>query len=166
MNDLLEHSLSYGLLLSVCSATVLLVSAWLKPESMVDDYPPDIRERYGPMSPAARRHKKLVSLPFGAVLVGILALSIYTLEEITFMTVFVNMAVMLTMFNLVDLLVLDWLLFNTMRPRFMVLPGTEGMAGYGDYGFHFRQFLKGTIGSLLGSVVLAALLMLIINFLS
>lgn len=156
MSDLLTHSLLYATILSGLSAAVLLLSAWLNPESMVDDYPPDIRTQFGPMSPAARRHKKLVGLPFGLILIGLLALSNMRLPEITFYTVFVNTAVMLVLFNLVDLLLLDWLLFNTIRPRFMVLPGTEGMPGYADYGFHFRQFLKGTAGALIGSLLIAA----------
>lgn len=163
MSDLLTHSLFYGTILSVFSAGVLLLSAWLNPESMVDDYPPDIREQHGPMSATARRHKKLVSLPFGLILIGLLALSNMRLSEITFFTVFVNTAVMLMLFNLVDLLLLDWLLFNTIRPRFMVLPGTEGMPGYSDYGFHFRQFLKGTAGGLIASMLIAAVMSLLIH---
>ena len=156
MNDLLTHSLLYGTVLSILSAAVLLLNAWRNPESMVDDYPPDIRAQHGPMSGEARRHKKFVSLPFGVILIGLLALSIMRLPEITFTSVFVNVAVMLALFNLVDLLLLDWLLFNTIRPRFMVLPGTEGMPGYSDYGFHFRQFLKGTAGGIIASLFIAA----------
>lgn len=160
MSDLLTHSLLYGTILSVFSGAVLLLGAWLNPESMVDDYPPDIRAQFGPMSTAARRHKKIVGLPFGVVLLGLLAISIMRLPEVTFFTVFVNTAVMLGLFNLVDLLLLDWLLFNIIRPRFMILPGTEGMAGYGDYGFHFRQFLKGMGGALIGSLLVAAIVAL------
>jgi hypothetical protein len=52
----------------------------------------------------------------------------------------------LLVFNAVDLLILDWLVFATLRPRIVVLPGTEGAQGYGDYGFHFRAFLKGLGG--------------------
>jgi len=33
--------------------------------------------------------------------------------------------------------VLDWLIFVTIQPDFVVIPGTEGLAGYKDYGFHF-----------------------------
>lgn len=161
MNSLLVHSFFYGLLLSVLSSIVLLGSAYLNPESMVDGYPPDIQAKHGPMSQRARRHKKLVGLPFGLVLIGLLIVSIITLEEVTFTTVFVNTAVILFMFNLVDLLVLDWLIFNTIQPRFIILPGTEGMAGYRDYGFHFRKFLKGTTGALAASLILAAITMLL-----
>ena len=159
MDSLLTHSLLYGLLLSVLSSAVLLTSAYLNPESMVDGYPPDIQARHGPMSEPARRHKKLVGLPFGLILIGLLLVSIITLDEVTFVTVFVNTAVMLTMFNLVDLLLIDWLIFNTIQPRFIILPGTEGMSGYRDYGFHFRKFLKGTAGGLVASLIIAGLAM-------
>jgi hypothetical protein len=42
-----------------------------------------------------------------------------------------------------------------MRAHFVVLPGTEGLAGYKDYGFHFRGFLLGTL-LILGASVLVA----------
>jgi len=60
-------------------------------------------------------------------------------------------------FSAVDLLILDWLVFVTLRPKIVVLPGTEGAKGYGDYGFHFRAFLKGLAGSLIGSLVIAGM---------
>jgi len=62
-------------------------------------------------------------------------------------------------FNVFDLLVLDWLLFCTIQPRFMALPGTEGMAAYGDYGFHAVGFLKGTVFSLVAGSLTAGLWM-------
>ncbi|NLF12175.1 MAG: hypothetical protein GX597_10355, partial [Anaerolineaceae bacterium] len=42
---------------------------------------------------------------------------------------------------------------------FIVLPGTEGMAGYRDYRFHFVGFLKGLGFCLVGAVVIAGLWM-------
>jgi hypothetical protein len=39
----------------------------------------------------------------------------------------------------------------------MVLPGTQGMAGYRDYRFHFVGFLKGLGFCLFGGLVIAAL---------
>ena len=61
----------------------------------------------------------------------------------------------LTLFNLVVLLILDWLLFVTIQPRLVILPGTEGMAGYEDYAFHFYAFLKGVVASVLVSLIVA-----------
>lgn len=37
-----------------------------------------------------------------------------------------------------DLVILDWLLLTTIQPKFVILPGTEGKAGYRDYRFHLR----------------------------
>jgi hypothetical protein len=49
---------------------------------------------------------------------------------------------------------LDWGLVYY-QPRFFVLPGTEGMAGYRSYWFHFRGFLIG-IPIILAASALAA----------
>ena len=68
----------------------------------------------------------------------------------------VHFAVMFGTFNVLDWLVLDWGLVYW-QPRFIVLPGTEGMAGYGSYWFHFRGFLIGIPIVLLGSALLAAI---------
>jgi hypothetical protein len=38
-----------------------------------------------------------------------------------------------------------------------MVPGTEELKGYSDYSFHFRAFLKGLVGSLIASLVIAAL---------
>lgn len=71
MNELLQHSLLYGVILSVLSSAVLLISAYLNPESMVNGYPADICAKHGAMSESAKRHKQLVGIPFGVVLIGI-----------------------------------------------------------------------------------------------
>ncbi|MEU6712795.1 hypothetical protein ABZ897_15045 [Nonomuraea sp. NPDC046802] len=45
---------------------------------------------------------------------------------------------------LFDLVVLDWLILAGLRPRVMVLPGTEGMPEYRDLTFHAVAALKGS----------------------
>lgn len=47
-------------------------------------------------------------------------------------------------FNLVDLFIIDWLIFCWITPRFVVIPSTEGMKGYKDYIFHLRGAIVGT----------------------
>ncbi len=58
-------------------------------------------------------------------------------------------------FNLFDLVVLDWLVFMRLRPLRVVIPGTEGMAGNDDFRFHLRGFLKGTLGISVLSLAIA-----------
>ncbi len=92
-------------------------------------------------------------------MVAVILVSIVRFVQIgggsVFFAVLVGIFVMLLVFNIVDLLILDWLIFNTLTPRIIVLPGTEGAQGYRDYGFHFRAFLKGVAGSLVGSLLIA-----------
>jgi hypothetical protein len=47
--------------------------------------------------------------------------------------------------NVFDLLILDWLMFCTITPSFVVIKGTEGNRGYKNYRFHFVGFLKGIL---------------------
>ena len=62
-----------------------------------------------------------------------------------------------------DLVILDWLIFVTIQPSFIVIPGTEGMAGYKDYWFHFEVSFLGLtqwVSVLVGGLVLAGLSMI------
>jgi uncharacterized membrane protein YjjB (DUF3815 family) len=52
-------------------------------------------------------------------------------------------------------------MFCTLTPKFLIIPGTAGMAGYKDYMFHFRGFIIGTILSAIIGAVLAGVVLLI-----
>lgn len=161
-----QHSLVYGGILSILMFFFIFGSLYFNPELWLGDYPPDVREKYGPASEKTQRQKKWISIPFVLVLLGILIASLAQLpglagNQTTFPIVFLSIYIIFMVFNLVDLLVFDWLIALTIRPKFMILPGTEGLKGYHDYGFHFRGFLKGTLGGLLGSLMLAGVTILI-----
>ena len=47
----------------------------------------------------------------------------------------------LFIFNLVDLLILDWLIVCWFKPRWVVLPGTEHIVIPKPYLHHFKRFL-------------------------
>jgi hypothetical protein len=158
---LLKHGVLYGAILSLLMVLAFVGAAYLNPEIWLPDYPPDIRERFGPMSERAKRQRRLVGIPVFLLLAGVLALSALRLAKIgsepVFFSVFFGTFVVLLVFNAVDLLILDWLVFVTLRPKIVVLPGTEGAEGYGDYRFHFRAFLRGLAGSFVGSIVVAGM---------
>jgi hypothetical protein len=169
--SLLQHSLLYGAMLSAGVSVLFLVGAYLNPEIMLRGYPPDIKARYGEGSPATKRQRSWLALAVGLVLFGTLALAIMRLPqaiggELTFVATILCVFIMLFIFNLVDLVVLDWLIFNTLQPKFIVLPGTAGMAGYRDYGFHFKAFLRGTLILLVASPIIAAIAMLVSRVIS
>lgn len=140
-------ALAWGLCLSLALSAVIVVSAVVAADVWLGDYPPDIREKFGPISPRAARLRPLVAVVFFLLVVVIPLLGLSRLragiEVIPFSRAFAFAALTLLVFNAFDLVVLDWIVFCAVQPPQVVLPGTEGMAGYRDYYFHFVGFLKG-----------------------
>jgi hypothetical protein len=158
---LFYEALIYGLVLFLVLTILTVVSGAIALDMFVDDYPADIKQRYGPMSPrAARLRPFIAALLFITVLVvpiiGLFALQAEVLS-VPFLPALVFSGMTLLVFNVFDLIILDWLFFCTIQPRSMVLPGTEGMAGYRDYRFHFIGFLKGLGFSAVGGLLIAVL---------
>jgi hypothetical protein len=142
-----EHAATDGALLSGVLGALALGSLYYNAEIWHQDYPPDVREKAGPMSAAAKRQRAVVAVPLILTALGVPVYSNLKLKrrnrgELSFLSAFVNAYAVGQMWNLFDLLVLDYLLFK-LRPDFAVLPGTEGMAAYDDFSFSVRGFLKG-----------------------
>jgi hypothetical protein len=146
---------------------MVLVLVRINPEIMLGDYPPDIQAKYGPMSERSKRQRIPVAILFLVVMFAIVAASFAPIlgavdRPRLFLASFTNLFVVFSVFNILDWLVLDWLIVVTLRPRFLVLPGTDGMAGYGDYAFHFRGFLIGIAITLVASVLLSGLVTILL----
>jgi hypothetical protein len=157
-----RHALLYGGLLSAVLSVLLLGILWFNPEILLKDYPPDIQQKHGPMSARSRRQRIPAAILIGVVALGIVSASFSAIRSnaggaIPFVTAFVHLLVMFSVFNVVDLVLLDWPLVAIV-PRFIVLPGTEGSAGYKDYWFHFRGFLLGTVLILVTSGLMASVI--------
>jgi len=155
-----RHALVSGVVLSAAIFPLLLMLLWYNPEIMLNDYPPDIRAKHGPMSERSKRQRVPVAIAFAAVVLAIIVASFPPVRgadgRIPFVIAFVHLFVMFSVGNLLDWLVLD-LLFVRFRPAFFVLPGTEGLAGYGNYWFHFRGFLIGIPITLVASALVAGI---------
>lgn len=156
---IVRHALLYGGVLSGALSVLLLGVLWINPEILLNDYPPDIQKKHGRMSERSKRQRPAVAVAIGSVALAIVIVSLRGVRAngggtIPFLTAFVHLFVMFSVFNVVDLLLLDWPLVAIV-PRFMVLPGTEGAAGYKDYGFHFRGFLIGAVLILVASGLVA-----------
>lgn len=156
LGPLVIHGLLYGLVLSLGLLVVMGLSLALAPDMWVGDYPPDIRERYGEMSERGKRHRPLIAVLFFGLVIGVLVLALTRIpaSPLSFGDWFVVAFVVLMTFNIFDLLILDGLMV-LIQPSFMVLPGTEGMAGYRDFAFHARGALIGTVLSVVGGAVAA-----------
>lgn len=162
---LIYQALVYGLLLSLVLTLLMVISGTIALDMFVDDYPAEIKKKYGPMSArSARLRPYIATLLFTTVLVvptiGLFALKA-KIGPVPFLPAFVFSGIALLVFNTFDLIILDWLLFCTIQPGAMVLPGTEGMPAYRDYRFHFNGFLKGLGFSAAGSLLIAIFWMIV-----
>jgi len=162
---LLKSALTYGLGLSLVLTAIMIISGTIAADMFVGDYPPDIRQRYGPMSPRSARLRPFVAALFFIPILVVPLLGLAALRAklgyVPFIQALAFSAVAFLVFNTYDLIVLDWLFFCTIQPRQMVLPGTEGMPGYRDYRFHFIGFLKGLGFCIVGGLLIAGLWMLV-----
>ena len=96
----------------------------------------------------------LIAAPFTSVLLWRTA----TLGSHSFGDLFAYTFGVLFIFNLVDLLILDWLIVCWVKPRWVILPGTEHIVVPNPYLHHFKEFLMGTAGLGIVGVAIAALL--------
>ncbi len=163
ITNFLAHSLNYGLTLSLSLSALIVLSLRWNAEMWVGDYPPDIREKFGEMREKTKKQRAVVALLFFLLPIITLIKSIGALPvEATFLNLFAHAFIVIFSFNVIDLLILDWLLFVKIQPKFIILPGTEGMAGYKSYKFHFDGFLVGTVVSIIVGLITAGIALLII----
>ena len=151
-----------GAVLSVLASLILIASLRFNPRLFLQDYPADIQSQVPPKTEKEKRQSVIVGIPFLLLLVVLPFISTLTLKRqdgggVSFLQLFSNAFGVAFIFNLVDLLILDWLMFCTITPRFVVIPGTEGMAGYKDYYYHLKASGTGTILSLVAGLVIAGI---------
>jgi hypothetical protein len=96
----------------------------------------------------------LIGVPFASALLWRTA----TLTSHSFWDLFDYAFGVLFIFNLIDLLILDWLIVCWFKPRWVIFPGTEHIVIPNPYLHHFKEFLMGTAGLLIVGLAIAALL--------
>jgi len=153
-----------GAILSVLASLFIIVTLRLNPRIWLQDYPKDVQAKVPPKTPQEKHLSLVLGIPFLLLLVAIPFVSSLTMKyqtqgQIPFWVLFINSFSVAFIFNLVDWLILDWLMFCTITPGFLVITGTEGMAGYKDYLFHFRGFLIGSVLSAIAGLVIATIVL-------
>lgn len=166
MQSTIQNGIIFGLILSLFMSLVILFSLWINPMMWAGRAPQDIRQAVGPPDQRASRQRRLFGLLTLLGVLVILVLSILQLNAVqaglSFWPVFLNTFTVLTVWNVVDLLIIDWLLLVVIQPKFIIIPGTEGLKGYRDFNYHFRGFLKGLVLTWILSLLVAGAAMLVV----
>ena len=116
-----------GALLSVVVSAYLLVVLRFNPRIALRHYPKEIQEIVPPKSSNERRMSIFFGLLIGAPFTAGLLWRTAALESHSFRELFAYVFGVLFIFNVVDLLILDWLILCWFEPRWAVLPGTENV---------------------------------------
>ena len=130
------------------------------------DFPPEIRDVLPPQTDREKQKSLLIAIVFLAILLLGMSTSFSLLKqqiptEITFLSAWLHAFLFFQIFNLWDLVVIDWIGILFINPSNPPIPGTKNSTGYRNYFFHFQGSLNGIlIGtgiSLLAAVVVTTL---------
>jgi hypothetical protein len=152
--------LTDGAILSLFASLCLVLALRVNPRIFLHDYPAKIQEKVPKKTKAERRLTYVFGIPIMLLLLlgsFFSTLALKAQGSVQFWALWLNASGVVYVFNIVDWLILDWLMFCTFTPHFVVIPGSEGMADCKDYGFHFRGFLHGTVYSGLGGLIIAGI---------
>jgi len=156
-----ERILIDGSLLSLAMGIIIFGSLIYNARLWLQDYPKEIRAKVPPNTPQEKRLQRLMMIPFLLFMLGVPVYSTYLLRAenggtISFLSAYLNVFFVLNLFNLFDAVVIDALVLALMKPKFAILPGTEGMAYlFGDWRLHLKNYVKGIVFCTVFSLPLA-----------
>ena len=156
----ITHILQDGALLSLAASIYLLLLLRFNPRVFLRHYPKAVQEIVPPKSGKERRISALHGLLLGVPFISAVLWRTATSGGHTFWHQFAYAFGLLFIFNLVDLVILDWLIVCWIEPRWLILPGTEHLVIPKQYFHHFKGFLIGTVGLAIVGLAVAALLSL------
>lgn len=164
------QTLAFGLIWSVMWSVYVFLILKFYPFSMLHDYPKDIQAAATIEKPtkaqeqAAKRFGAVGGLILFVVLLAFGLLRFHS-EQASFLQVLQYIFIIAMTWNVVDLLIMDWLIVCTITPKWIVLSGTEGCKGYKDYFFHFKGFLVGCVYTALMALLFSGIDYAVLRFL-
>lgn len=166
-SEAIIQSLLLGAALSTVLGVLILGSLAWNPELWLRHYPEPILAVYGrhARDPRTKTQRRWL----GSAMLGVTALfvggGLAGLEarhgELGFVAAFVCAYLMLAVFNLVDLVLIDWLVLFVFEPRWALLPGTEHLPQQQRMRKHVADWVKGSVGLALVALPFAALIQLL-----
>ena len=141
------------------------------PWEMLHEYPEEIQRACTLKEPtlSQKRKSKIYNIVTSLFLFGLLmAFGLWQFwgEPVAFWRVFLYLFGIAMTWNVVDLLVMDWLIVCTLRPSWVILPGTEDCSSYGNLGHHFKGFLLGCLYMALLALLFAGIDVAILQMLT
>ncbi|MBR2283389.1 MAG: hypothetical protein IJ874_03075 [Ruminococcus sp.] len=167
---MIGNAIIMGLIWSAVWILYVFIILKRYPWEMLHDYPRDVQEAATIPEPSEiqKKRAKLFGAFAGLVIFGLLLLSgllYFRHEPTTFLNVLLYVGIVAMAWNVVDLLIMDWLINCLITPQWIIIPGTEGCKGYKDYFFHFKGFLIGCVYTAIMALLFAGIDYVVLRFL-
>ncbi|MGI9518400.1 MAG: hypothetical protein ACR2NP_15195 [Pirellulaceae bacterium] len=147
-----------GLAVSVVLTVLILASLAHNPRLWLGDAPKEMQKAATPLSKEERSLRIKWAVPILLVMVVVIPIVTFLIHQespLSFVEAFGFMWIAWTTFNLVDLVIIDWLVVVRWRPDWSVIREVEHLYHLNTYWFHFKCFLIGTVVITIVSAILA-----------
>jgi len=168
MGNIIPKILIDGMIYALLASLYVLISLWIAPRIWLHNFPQDIQDLVPPKTEHEKKVFLWVGIPylmllFAGPFLSALTFRCQTKLPVSFIAIFAHAFGVGIIFNIVDWLVLDWLLLCTITPNFLIIPGTQGAKGYKNYAYHFSGFLIGTLITTIAAIIIAGIVYWIEN---
>jgi len=159
----LNHVLIDGLAFSLAVGAVIFSSFFVNVRVWLQDFPAEVQAVVPPLSAHEKRQRTVFGVAMLVIMVAGLWLSAQHLKTdssvaVSFVTMFGHLYLVFTIFNLFDLLVIDYLIGAVLKPKWSIVPGAEHLAHlHQSLSYHLKDFWKALIVGAVFTLPFAAL---------
>ena len=134
------NALIDGLVISILLYGGIFLMIRINPRIQLHNYPPQIRNVIPPKTVKEKKLFLILALPIFILIILYIVISFYLKfhDSFTYLNVLLYWAFIYFISSCIDLFICDYLIFCTITPKFIVIPGTEGNPGYKDKSYHTK----------------------------
>jgi hypothetical protein len=162
---LIATALTSGLVMATILSVLILVSLAQNPRIWFRRVPKIMQEAIPAMTPDEERLLKLWAIPiFGVTFLMPLATAFWyeqSYQQMNYGEAFLFLWLMWMVFNLADLVIIDWLVVVWWQPSWTYIPEVKHLMHHVGYAYHFQGFLKGTVIMAVAALIFAGIIILI-----
>jgi hypothetical protein len=162
---LIPTALTSGLVMATILTVLILASLAHHPRIWFRRVPKEMQDALPPMTEAETSLLKRWAIPiFGVTFLMPLATAYWYEQnygQMNYGEAFLFLYLMWMVFNLVDLVIIDWLVVVWWEPEWSTVPEAKPLMHLVGYAYHFKGFLKGTVILAVAALIFAAIVMLI-----
>lgn len=155
---MIVEALIVGTIMSIITSGLILASLAHHPRIWIGDAPKEVQEAALPLTDEENRLRALWGIPIMGSMLGLIPIAAIWLNQsaqFSYFEGFVFLWVASMLFNLVDLIIIDWIVIVWWQPTWTQLPDMAHLNHLNNYSFHFKAFLTGCVLITVWSAIVA-----------